>query len=65
METGTTPQPQYLTVGEVAKMYSLNKGTLYNWVHNDKIPHLHLNGALRFDRDELTQWAKAGGSKAA
>jgi len=45
-----------LTVKETAVILSVAEKTLYEWAELNKIPHLKLNGCLRFEYDELMRW---------
>lgn len=36
------------TVDQVAIQLNLAKGTIFNWVHQRKIPYIKIGGALRF-----------------
>ena len=45
-------------VKEVAEMLSVKPKTLYQWAELGQIPHLKINGCLRFDLIDITQWIK-------
>lgn len=45
-----------LTIDELAAWLKLPKGTLYNWVHERRIPYLKLGPRLRFDSGEIRRW---------
>jgi excisionase family DNA binding protein len=45
-----------LRVAEVVKILGISRPTLYNWVAARKIPHLAINGRIRFDEAELRAW---------
>jgi excisionase family DNA binding protein len=42
-----------ICITELARGLSLPKGTLYNWVHQRRIPFVKLGRALRFDPTEI------------
>ncbi|HMX24609.1 MAG TPA: helix-turn-helix domain-containing protein [Blastocatellia bacterium] len=45
-----------MTADEVAEYLRLTKQTIYAWVSDDSIPHLKLNGEIRFRRSALDAW---------
>jgi excisionase family DNA binding protein len=45
------------TVKEVSALLKVKSSTLYSWVGSGSIPHLRLNGVIRFDLDDIKQWA--------
>ncbi len=45
-----------LTVAEVAAMLHVSPKTIYMWCDLRIIPHIRLNGAIRFDLAEIEQW---------
>lgn len=46
-----------LKVEEVTSLLGVERSTIYDWVHQRKIPHLKLaNGRLRFRRSTLEKW---------
>jgi len=59
-------EKQYITIEELSEMLSVKKGTLYDWVHNKKIPHSKLGsknlrgkGTLRFKISDIEAWLKS------
>lgn len=38
-----------ITIEELAALWSISKGTLYNWVNQGRLPHVKLGRSLRFD----------------
>lgn len=45
---------------EAARLVSVPVGTLYTWVHEERIPHVRLGPRLvRFPRAELVRWLAA------
>jgi excisionase family DNA binding protein len=47
-----------LTVQEVSKILQTKPKTVYQWAKLGQIPCLKLNGALRFDLDDILAWIK-------
>jgi len=47
-----------LTVDEVAKVLSVKKSTLYQWVHLRLIPHIKVGRFVRFKEEEIERWLK-------
>jgi hypothetical protein len=50
--------PETILVRDVAKMFHVEEGTVYNWVSTGKIPFRKANGATFFLLDELLAWTK-------
>lgn len=46
----------FLTVSDVAQILSVKPKTLYQWAELKQIPCFKLNGALRFDLDDIQEW---------
>lgn len=47
-----------LNVKEVADLLRVKEKTLYQWAELGQIPHLKMNGSLRFDLDDIEGWIK-------
>jgi len=45
-----------LTVQEVSEIIKAKPKTIYQWAESGQIPCLKLNGALRFDLDDILSW---------
>ena len=45
-----------LNVKEVADLLRVKEKTLYQWAELGQIPHLKMNGSLRFDLDDIEGW---------
>lgn len=43
-------------VKEVSTMLSVKLSTLYQWAELGQIPCVKINGALRFDPDDINKW---------
>lgn len=59
----STPEPattDMLNYREAAQLVGVPVGTLYTWVHEERIPHVRLGARLvRFPRVELERWLAA------
>lgn len=47
-----------ISITELSRRLAIAKGTLYNWVHQRRIPFIKLGRALRFDPDEVERIVK-------
>ena len=45
-------------VKQIAATLSVKPSTVYQWAELRQIPHMKLNGSLRFDLDDIYQWVK-------
>lgn len=45
-----------LTIDELAAWLKLPKGTLYNWVHERRLPFVKVGPRVRFDPVEIRRW---------
>jgi excisionase family DNA binding protein len=45
-----------LSVKEISEMLNVKPSTLYQWAELGQIPCIKLNGALRFDMEDINQW---------
>lgn len=43
-------------VKEVSTMIAVKPSTLYQWAELGQIPCVKINGALRFDPDDISKW---------
>jgi nitrogen PTS system EIIA component len=48
-----------LTVQDVAKLFSVNEKTVYNWLDVQSLPGYQIDGQYRFNRAEIINWAMA------
>ena len=48
-----------LTVDELAPSLNVCPKTLYSWAELGKIPCYKLNGCVRFDPDQISQWLES------
>ena len=49
---------KYITAKEVALYLSVKVKTVYGWVESGKIPAYKINGALRFNVNEIKEFVK-------
>ena len=49
---------QLLRVKEVAALLGSRPSTIYEWVALGLIPHVRLNGCLRFDAADIEAWVE-------
>jgi excisionase family DNA binding protein len=47
---------KYLNFNDTCDYLGVNKHTLYNWTHLNKIPHKKINRKLLFSVEELERW---------
>ncbi len=47
---------QIVTIKELAAILKVKPKTLYQWAESKQIPCLKLNGAVRFDLDDIHKW---------
>lgn len=52
-----------MTADEVSEYLRLTKQTIYAWVSDESIPHLKLNGEIRFRRAALDAWMEPNGNR--
>lgn len=45
-----------LTIDELAKVLSVKKSTIYQWVHLGLIPHIKVGRLLRFKEENIEKW---------
>lgn len=45
-----------LSVNEVSSILSVHPKTIYRWTVSDRIPHLRINGLIRFRKNEIEAW---------
>lgn len=59
----STPGDCLMTADEVAEYLRLKKPTVYVWASDGSIPHLKVNGELRFRRSEIDAWIEPNNNK--
>jgi len=47
-----------LTPENVCEILGIEKSTLYSWTRRELIPHVKVNGLLRFREAEIAKWLK-------
>jgi len=53
---------KFLSVEGLSEELGMSKTTIYKWVETGFIPHYKLGTQIRFDREEVLEWAKKRGS---
>jgi excisionase family DNA binding protein len=48
-----------LTIEQLAEQIQISKGTIYKWTMANKIPHLKMGSAVRFDPVAIEKWLKS------
>ncbi|MFZ3136719.1 MAG: helix-turn-helix domain-containing protein [Thermodesulfovibrionales bacterium] len=54
-----------ITIKEVSEMIGVKPSTLYQWAELGQIPCIKINGALRFDIEDVLNWIKSCKKKSA
>ncbi|MBF0472432.1 MAG: helix-turn-helix domain-containing protein [Nitrospirae bacterium] len=47
-----------LTIKEISQILNVKIKTLYQWAELNQIPHIKMNGCLRFDLNEIEKWVQ-------
>ena len=50
---------EIITVKELSHILKVKEKTLYQWAELGQIPHMKLNGSLRFNLEDIERWIKA------
>lgn len=45
-----------INVKEASALLGVKEKTVYQWAEQRQIPHFKINGALRFDMEEVQSW---------
>ena len=56
---GNEAQTQLMDVRGVAAYLNLDRQTIYNWLHQQKITGIKVGGVWRFDRRVIEEWLQA------
>ena len=56
---GNEAQTQLMDVRGVAAYLNLDRQTIYNWLHQQKISGIKVGGVWRFDRRTIDEWLQA------
>jgi excisionase family DNA binding protein len=48
-----------ISVKEVSEILNVKPSTLYQWAELGQIPCVKINGALRFDIEDIMKWIKS------
>ena len=46
-------------VKEISELLGIKLSTIYQWAELRQIPHIKLNGSLRFDPADIEKWVKS------
>ena len=57
MATEESMERRYISVSETAVYLGLSIGAIRKWIRMRSIPFCRLNGAIRFDIQEIERWA--------
>ena len=63
-DTHPEPLSDVLTADQVARLFHLNRKTVYAAFKAGEIPGRRIRGAIRFHRDRLLQWLAEGQERA-
>ena len=58
------PLEDFLLAKDIALWLDTGVSTIYLWAAQDRIPHLRINGLLRFSRTEVAAWISGHRHKA-
>lgn len=58
MKSQLDQRPGLLDVRQAARLLGIQVSTLYAWTEQQRIPHVRLGRALRFDLRVLEQWVQ-------
>ena len=47
---------QLLTVKRLAELLNCTTSSIYGWAKQGKVPSLKINGLIRFDSKEISEW---------
>ena len=49
----------FLSTAEVADLLRVTEASVRIWVFRGRVPHLKINGRLRFKKSEILDWAES------
>lgn len=55
---GTNDKPKLLTIEEVAELFRFKKQSIYNMVHENRIPYIKIGNAVRFKEEDIKEILK-------
>lgn len=47
-----------MSIEELAQYFGLRKQTIYNWLHQKKIPGIKIGKVWRFERKDIEKWVR-------
>jgi excisionase family DNA binding protein len=56
---GIYDKMKLITIKQVSEMINVKPSTLYQWAELGQIPCIKINGALRFDIEDVLNWIKS------
>jgi len=62
-QSNSTPTTPWLTAEQAARYLQVALGTLRNWTSMKYVPHVKRRGVVRYHKEELDRWLKAGACK--
>ena len=51
-------EKRLLNIKELSEYLNVSPHTIYSWVSRHRIPHVKLNGVLRFKLESIEEWVK-------
>ena len=55
---GTNDKPKLMTIEEVAELFRFKKQSIYNMVHENRIPYIKVGNAVRFKEEDIKELLK-------
>ncbi len=52
------PMGRFLGVKELSEYLGVARGTVYQWVHEQKIPYYKIGGLVKFEQEKIDRWIK-------
>ncbi|HEX8947355.1 MAG TPA: helix-turn-helix domain-containing protein [Dissulfurispiraceae bacterium] len=49
---------QIVDIKKLSEIIHVKVKTIYQWAELKQIPHIRLNGSLRFDLDDINRWVQ-------
>lgn len=55
-------EDRWLSVDEIAVYLGIKRDTVYRWIHNRNLPGHKIGRLWKFQKEEIDEWVKSGGS---
>ena len=55
------PSAEWLTLGDVQRMFRISRSTLYRWTHKQGMPVRQVGGLVRVPASKMREWAEQKG----